>query len=93
MSASFHHSDRESRIRQTYALIHQGAAEGTQPSLRELCRQVNLGSYSTARLYLLELEARGWIRRAAKRSRAIAPTGKVSVLCINGKTMICEVMK
>jgi SOS-response transcriptional repressor LexA len=85
-------AQREQRIRETYALVECLAAEGIQPSVREIVTHIGVASTSTARLYLVELERRGWVKRAGKRSRAVAPTGKVTVVRIGGKLAICEVV-
>jgi repressor LexA len=60
------------RQRRILTFIREHHAEhGYAPSLRDIGSQVGLHSVSAVRYQILELEGRGWIRRAPGVARAL----------------------
>lgn len=62
--------------------IRRCTADGVPPTVREICRELNIKSTSTVHRYLGELEAEGFISRSEGLNRSIRLTGSEPTLMV-----------
>jgi repressor LexA len=58
---------------------------GYPPTVREICKELNVSSSATAHYYLDKLEQQGLIKRSSTKNRAIEVVGIKNLLLIHQK--------